>query len=97
MSDFKSKLPNFNEISSIASKLFKDVKTSVTEIIDDFKNKRESSAVQTPENSSVNAANIKPDPSAAGIKPTPKPVKKPVVDKTVTDATVDVNKQDDEI
>ncbi|KTD47353.1 hypothetical protein Lrub_2275 [Legionella rubrilucens] len=41
MSDFKSKLPDFKEITSIASKLFKDVKQSVSEIIDDYKKKRE--------------------------------------------------------
>ncbi|WP_051131874.1 hypothetical protein [Legionella tunisiensis] len=37
MGDFKSKLPDFKELSSIAGKLFKDVKTSVSEIIDDYK------------------------------------------------------------
>lgn len=41
MSDLKSKLPDFKEITSIASKLFKDVKTSVCEIIDEYKKKRE--------------------------------------------------------
>ncbi|QRN03442.1 hypothetical protein GH742_05935 [Legionella sp. MW5194] len=41
MSDFKSKLPDFKEMTSIASKLFKDVKQSVSEIIDDYKKKRE--------------------------------------------------------
>jgi ppGpp synthetase/RelA/SpoT-type nucleotidyltranferase len=39
MGDFKSKLPDFKEIGSIASKLFKDVKTSVGEIIQDYKKK----------------------------------------------------------
>lgn len=37
MSDLKSKLPDVNEISSMASKLYKDVKKSVTEIIADYK------------------------------------------------------------
>lgn len=37
MSDFKSKLPDMNEIGAIAGKLYKDVKKSVVEIIDDFK------------------------------------------------------------
>jgi hypothetical protein len=40
MSDFKSKLPDFKEVSSMAGKLFKDVKTSVAEIITDYKKKR---------------------------------------------------------
>lgn len=41
MGDFKSKLPDFKEITSIATKLYKDMKTSVTEIIDEYKHKRE--------------------------------------------------------
>lgn len=41
MNDFKSKLPDLKELSSMAGKLFKDVKTSVSEIIDEYKKKRE--------------------------------------------------------
>lgn len=37
MNDFKSKLPDFKEFSSMATKLFKDVKASVCEIIEDYK------------------------------------------------------------
>ena len=40
MGDFKSKLPDFKELSSFAGKLFRDVKTSVGEIIDEYKKKR---------------------------------------------------------
>jgi len=40
MSDLKSKLPDFKEVTSMATKLFKDVKTSVSEIIGDYKKKR---------------------------------------------------------
>ncbi|WP_419420641.1 hypothetical protein ACNVED_04905 [Legionella sp. D16C41] len=40
MSDFKSKLPSLQELTHIASKLFKDVKNSVSEIIDEYKQKR---------------------------------------------------------
>ncbi len=39
MSDLKSKLPDLNEISSIAGKFYKDIKKSVIEIIDDYKQK----------------------------------------------------------
>ncbi|MFC3909648.1 hypothetical protein ACFORL_11260 [Legionella dresdenensis] len=39
MADNKSKLPDFKEITGIASKLFRDVKNSVSEIIDDYKSK----------------------------------------------------------
>lgn len=37
MSDLKSKIPDLNEITSMAGKLFKDVKQSITEIIADYK------------------------------------------------------------
>jgi hypothetical protein len=39
MSDLKSKLPDLNELSSMAGKLYNDVKVSVLEIIDDYKKK----------------------------------------------------------
>lgn len=39
MSDFKSKLPNLKELGEMTGKLFKDIKTSVGEIIDDYKQK----------------------------------------------------------
>lgn len=37
MGDFKSKLPSLQELTSMAGKLAKGVKTSVSEIIDDYK------------------------------------------------------------
>jgi cation transport regulator ChaB len=40
MSDFKSKLPDLKELSSMTSKLFKGLKSSVSEIIKDYKEKR---------------------------------------------------------
>jgi len=40
MSDFKSKLPDLGELGSMAGKLFKDVKNSVCEIADAYKEKR---------------------------------------------------------
>ncbi len=42
MNDLKSKLPDLNELSSMAGKLYKDLKTSVCEIIDDYKVKHPS-------------------------------------------------------
>lgn len=47
MSDLKSKLPDLNEITTMATKLFKDVKSSVGEIIDTYKQKREFAESQT--------------------------------------------------
>ncbi len=44
----KSKLPNLDEISGIAGKLFKDVKKSITEIVADYKEKRAEAAQATP-------------------------------------------------
>jgi len=44
MSEQKSKLPDFNEITSMAGKLFKDVKKSVCEIVKDYQTKRKDSA-----------------------------------------------------
>lgn len=41
MSDLKSKLPDLNEISAMATKLFKDVSTSICEIVDQYKEKRQ--------------------------------------------------------
>lgn len=40
MSDFKSKLPDFKELTSMACKLYKGVKVSVEEIVQDYKQKR---------------------------------------------------------
>lgn len=37
MSDLKSKMPDISEITSMAGKLFKDVKKSISEIIADYK------------------------------------------------------------
>ena len=47
MSDLKSKLPDLNELSSMAGKLYNDVKASVVEIIDDYK-KRHPDTVSEP-------------------------------------------------
>jgi hypothetical protein len=40
MSDPKSKLPDFQEVSTMVSKFFKDVKTSLGEIIVEYRKKR---------------------------------------------------------
>lgn len=41
MSDFKSKLPDFKELTSMTTKLYKGLKASVEEIISDYKEKRQ--------------------------------------------------------
>lgn len=50
MSDFKSKLPDLNELSSMAGKLYKGLKSSVDEIIKDYKEKRAESEPVKKEN-----------------------------------------------
>lgn len=48
MSDFKSKLPDFQELTSMTGKLFKGIKTSVEEIIHDYKEKRANAEADKP-------------------------------------------------
>jgi hypothetical protein len=52
MSEKKSNLPDLNEITSMAGKLFKDVKNSVGEIIDTYKKNR-AEAASTASNAAV--------------------------------------------
>lgn len=47
MSDLKSKLPDLAEVGSMASKLYNDLKTSVCEIISDYKKKHPQSSDTT--------------------------------------------------
>lgn len=74
MNDFKSKLPDLKEIGSMTGKLFNDIKSSVCEIIQDYKEKREpeSDVVEPKEN--VKKTTVKPStsaeaPPAAKVKP----------------------------
>ncbi len=39
MNDLKSKLPDLKELGEMTSKLFKDIKNSVSEIVDTYKQK----------------------------------------------------------
>jgi len=57
MSDFKSKIPNIKELGSMANKLFNGVKSSVGEIIEDYKKNR---------------GNVPPEKPAAKKTTTPK-------------------------
>ena len=41
MAEPKSKLPDMNEVTEMVTKLCRDVKTSVLEIVDTYKEKRE--------------------------------------------------------
>lgn len=48
MSDFKSKMPDVNEITTMATKLFKDVRSSVGEIVEMYKQKRATESASEP-------------------------------------------------
>lgn len=60
MSDFKSKLPDFQELTSMTSKLFKGIKASVGEIIDDYKKKRSENEAQEAPAEEVKKEEVKP-------------------------------------
>lgn len=47
MSDLKSKLPDLKELGQMAGKLFKDIKTSLDEIVTSYKEKRPAEATQS--------------------------------------------------
>ncbi|MGQ3888663.1 hypothetical protein ACQUW5_06470 [Legionella sp. CNM-1927-20] len=61
MSDFKSKLPSFQELTHMAGKLFKDVKNSVSELIDEYKQKRSETAQSDNANSTVSSNDVTSD------------------------------------
>ncbi|KTD60842.1 hypothetical protein [Legionella shakespearei] len=60
MSDFKSKLPDFQELTSMTSKLFKGLKDSVGEIIEDYKKKRAEDETQEAPAEEVKKEEAKP-------------------------------------
>ena len=49
MSDIKSKLPDFKELTGMMGKLFKDVKKSVVEIAGAYKEKHKDTGEKPPE------------------------------------------------
>lgn len=78
MSDFKSKLPDLNEISSMAGKLFKDIKTSVCEIVETYKAKHPPAPTETkaqaPKTAETSAPTPPPQKPAATKAPIPEDV-----------------------
>lgn len=48
MSDLKSKLPDLKELASMTGKLITGIKDTVVEIIDDYKQKRETQGDEKP-------------------------------------------------
>lgn len=60
MAGFMDKLPNLNEVTTMAKKLFKDIKKSVSEIAVDYQAKRAES-----ESQSTTASSAHPDEDVA--------------------------------
>lgn len=94
MSDFKSKMPDFKEITAWANKLFKDVKDSVGEIVDDYKTRREQEPPQPkppvePKDDVVTSSDKK-----HSIKPRVKRTVKVETPTVKVEKIVDVNRPD---
>lgn len=83
MSDFKSKLPDFKELSSMTSKLYKGIKTSVEEIIQDYKQKRVEAEVKA-EEEMKKPTETPISPAASTVTPESTLVTPPVVETPVT-------------
>lgn len=64
MADEKSKIPDVNEIASMAGKLFKDVKKSISEIIKDYKANRPADASSANSEKSTTKAAAKAEPAS---------------------------------
>lgn len=68
MSDFKSKLPDLKELGDITGKLFKDIKSSVSEIINDYKAKHAKETASKPKETAAKAS-TEAAPKKAAAKP----------------------------
>ncbi|MDP3704298.1 MAG: hypothetical protein Q8R24_00120 [Legionellaceae bacterium] len=92
MADQKSKLPDFSEITSMAGKFFTDIKTSISQIIEEYKTKHpksdvaEKSSPTTTTTSEIKVETKVEEPlKAAKIK---EPVKETVAEKNVVEEKV---------
>lgn len=77
MSDFKSKLPDLDELTSMTTKLFKGIKKSVDEIIQDYKHKRAEDAAAHQATSTETPEPIVPPTDSPESPPVEKPVAPP--------------------
>ena len=98
MSDFKSKLPDVHELGAMASKLFRGIKDSVNEVINeviaDYKQKRavdEESSPITPASTADVKTKLRPEVRQP-VEPTIKPeVKRPVEPRIKPETRVKAN------
>lgn len=67
MSDFKSKLPDFQELTKITGKFFNDMKNSVCEIVEEYKKKRAEENVET--TGGVTSSDTPPSPPPPSVSP----------------------------
>lgn len=84
MSDFKSKLPDLNELASMGGKLFNGIKGAVNEIIDDYKKKRAPVAETKPAADTATKEVVEPVVKAEKPAVKKKPVAKKTSDKAST-------------
>lgn len=73
MADNKSKLPDLQEVAGMAGKFFSDLKHSVCEIIQDYKEKRKVSSSSEPQEASKTETSVQPEPAS---KPKAAPAQK---------------------
>lgn len=78
MADQKSKLPDFNEITSMMGKFFKDVKTSIGEIVDEYKAKHNEPEPQSCDINRTPGTSPKVEPKQP-IEPNPITKPEPIV------------------
>ena len=79
MSDFKSKLPDLQELTRFTGKFIKDVKDSVCEIVDEYKKKRATDNIDIVgdvTSSDPVAPPVNPVPPVSPIEPEDSPSKK---------------------
>lgn len=76
MNDFKSKLPDLKELSSMTSKLFNGLKSTVSEIIHDYKEKRAEEEAKAQAEEALKAKETvmnEPEVKAGVVTPAPEP------------------------
>ncbi|MCW8400185.1 hypothetical protein OQJ26_15480 [Legionella sp. PATHC038] len=78
MSDFKSKLPDLKELASMTGKLYTDIKKSVGEIVQNYKENRAQEAEKAEQSQAEPVKETKPQKADAPVvEPTPVEESKP--------------------
>ena len=79
MNDFKSKLPDFKELTAMTKKLFTGLKSTVDEIIDDYQKKREEQPVAKTEEQTTTTQSRPSDSPVVSTPPVNSPSESPLV------------------